>query len=95
VSLYWRADVVDALPVGLVLFFQPFDTIESASAACPQLFRINPDEFVGLNGLELVRTGDHERVHMWSGIGHFHAGRIMVIRVLLLSGKGSRGRCRC
>jgi len=61
VSLCSRADVVDALSVGLVLFFQPDDTIESASAACPQLFRINPDGLVGLNGRELVRTGDRDR----------------------------------
>jgi len=57
-----RADAVDAHSGDLALFFRPDGTIESAGATCWQLFGIEAEALVGVNGMDLIHPDDQERV---------------------------------
>ena len=82
-----RADAADAQSGDLVLFFQMDGTIESASAACRQLFGIEPGKLVGVNGLDLVHRDDRERVLAeFASIGELGARVTTRFRVIHPSG---------
>ena len=67
-----QADAASANSTDLVLFFQPDGTIQSATAACRQLFGGAPEDLIGRNGMDLVHPDDRERLFLdFATIAHF------------------------